>query len=1372
MFITPASSPLTSAQQGIWVAQQLLGSSDPVYNVAEYITIQGDVCLSSLLDAIRTCLYEADSLHMRVDKEGNQRLVSDRSDFRIPVIDYRHVDIPEKASLQWMTADLATSIDLVNGPAFTTAVFRCSGATLWYLRTHHLCADGYAFAQIAEKVAMCYRSRGAGVKGRPFGRLQEVMSYDLEYQNSPRCKTDGKFWRNYLADLSNPLSYFDTDAGIQLPKGLQGYGPSTELLDEASNKLAVSWVSLVVAAVAAHVHARTGYSDVIIGLPMANRAGVPAARVPCTSMNIVPLRLSIAPGTSLGDLAVLVEFEINRVRPYATYRHEWMSRDAIQDAAPRQIYGPVVNFLPFKPNLDFGHGHTARTRLAAGPISDLTLTTEIVGGCLKVGIEVPEDISSRVDLPEIWNEIQSILHDIVKDSSQVVRPAVEVETLIEGESNFAPWRDVIDLFLRAVNAMPDALAVDGISRSFTYKELHMATLGIKSRLLDVGVVPGARVAVLLPRGEKSIISMLAILFCGATYIPLDPHNFNNSQLAEICPQLVIVNAQEQHLISECSKFLFPDINSLHCTSNLSDVNRVDFPKNTSAYMLFTSGSTGRPKGVLVDRHAIGHFIVSASAVYGLKPQDRVLHFASPQFDTSIEEVLISLCTGATVVPRSDNMSDTITGFLKRCADLKITVLDLPTSFWHEIAVTLFDGTVTFPSSIHTVIIGGEPVMKNRLTLWNRMIDSSQVRLVNTYGPTETTIVASAGVLTDDEPHIGRPLPGVTMAISSGGELLIGGPTLSSGYINRSALNAERFVKVADERMFRTGDLGEVTSQGFIRYQGRRDRQLKLSGHRVDLDGVESLLSYHPSVHEAALIAVPTDAGSNRLVAFVVLKNSDADSQNLKSFLSQKIPEYSRPGRIITIDRLPRTISGKIDRSVLSNLCDGYAAKHTLPACSDDLVKAVLSAWTEVLGTPPDGLNSGFVESGGSSFQAIQLATRLEAKLYAEVPMSLIFNNNTIQALVEALRDHLVLDSNDSFGVFDESFELDAQIHLPQLNYQVTVPPQRVLVTGATGFVGAHVVSALLKRGVEVSCLVRAKDDAAASLRVTETLVKYRLAHQKIRAFAADIGEPNMGLESGLWNTCAEDFDTIFHVAADVNATRGYSVLYKTNIEGTKNVFRLAAEGCSTTVHMLSSFSLLPEGDAIEQFISGHSGLKDGYQQSKWVAERIAQQVSDQGLRVGVHRVGRVVASGGTGEMNQSDIMWKMVKAGLAVGALPDLNYVESWLPVDLLADALVAIAYSPEVGVFHHYGTNPIMMADIAAWVNARGADTRLVSLAEWKTLVKNPVTCMLADVLESVGAKRRISYERTRHILGFRDSQFPSAEEIAFAHIDALRSE
>jgi amino acid adenylation domain-containing protein len=483
----------------------------------------------------------------------------------------------------------------------------------------------------------------------------------------------------------------------------------------------------------------------------------------------------------------------------------------------------------------------------------------------------------------------------------------------------------------------------------------------------------------------------------------------------------------------------------HLVEAESEANpQVEVSVDNVAYLIYTSGSTGRPKAVMTSHRAIVNFCYAAARLYGLSSSDRVLQFASLSFDASAEEIYPALASGATVVLRTQAMLASAAQFFAQCEEWGVTVLDLPTAYWHHLIPQLApedertvqqsnehtaqqaQEQVRVPECVRLLIIGGEKAQPEQVSRWLKVV-GERVRLMNTYGPTEATVVATACQLsgragTGAEAPIGRPLDNVRLYVLDGkgevaplgvaGELYIGGDGLARGYLGRAELTAERFVPdalsgEAGARLYRTGDVVRYLRDGEVAYVGRVDEQVKVRGYRMELGEVEAALGAHEMVREALVVVREDVPGNQQLVAYVVLSGEEQRTMagELRAFLKERLPDYMIPSLFVRLSELPLTTHGKVDRQALPAPDLAHVASAATYVAPRDVLEHQLSLiWQELLGLPEISVTADFFELGGHSLLAIRLLALIQRELGRKLPLVTLFQATTIASLADVLRE--------------------------------------------------------------------------------------------------------------------------------------------------------------------------------------------------------------------------------------------------------------------------------------------------------------------------------------------------------------------------------
>ncbi len=472
--------------------------------------------------------------------------------------------------------------------------------------------------------------------------------------------------------------------------------------------------------------------------------------------------------------------------------------------------------------------------------------------------------------------------------------------------------DIVDAFRAAVAAYPGHPALVGDAGPISYAQLADQVDRTAQRL-QASTADRAVVAVTATHSPATVSAMLGVWAAGRGYCPIDP----------AFPQ-----ARRAAMLADagCGALLDPRDDTLTSLDGEPGSARpvAHHPRGPGlAYTLFTSGSTGAPKPVLTPRHAISAAVHSLRALFEVGPDDRVLQFASLNWDTCLEEILPALTSGAALVFHGDAHCGSFPRFLRLLTREHITVLDVPTAFWHELVTYLVETSEALPETVRLVVIGGEPASPARLADWIGL-QTGHARLVNTYGSTETTLIThaidlhgprAAGPVPAGRVPIGRALPHVTERIGDDGELWIGGSALASGYRGLPAATADRFVVLDGERFFRTGDRVRLGGDGALVPLGRLDGEIKVRGVRVDPAEVEAHIAAHPAV-QAVAVTGEQAADHTVLAAYVVARASASAAglpASIRDHLRRHLPAHLVPSHIRVVPDLVYTPSGKVDR---------------------------------------------------------------------------------------------------------------------------------------------------------------------------------------------------------------------------------------------------------------------------------------------------------------------------------------------------------------------------------------------------------------------------------------------------------------------------
>jgi amino acid adenylation domain-containing protein/thioester reductase-like protein len=950
--------------------------------------------------------------------------------------------------------------------------------------------------------------------------------------------------------------------------------------------------------------------------------------------------------------------------------------------------------------------------------------------------------------------------------------AAQVRPGSAGAADTRQPRFAHERFAEQAARRPGAVAVSTTRGQLTYGELDESANRLAHYLRDVGAAPEALIGVYLDRGIDMIRAILAIMKAGAAYLPLDPA-LPTDRLDMICSQLrpVAVLADRTDTLDCTGTRLIPIGEVADLASRPATAPETRPHPDNLCYAIYTSGSTGDPKAVGVSYHSLARVISDVVSEYQVGPDDRVGQVASIAFDTSLEQMFVPLTSGAALVlppPGTLAPSDLLRGIGRR----RVTVIDLTPAYWHQL-LALTTPSDERLSTIRLMITGGE--LAALADCRAALRTAPQARLLNAYGLTETAITSNVhdvgswlaeGNSAETVP-VGRPVGHARIMVldeqlnpvASGtpGEIYIGGEGVARGYLGRPGLTAERFLPdpggVPGGRMYRTGDLGHIREDGSLEVAGRVDRQLKVRGYRIEPAEIESVLAGHPDVGQSIVVATRGRSGDTRLVAYYTPRQAAAGaayppSASLRRYLLDRLPAYMVPASFIARHHLPPR-SGPDARPEASQPRDRLEperdGRQTSPSRAADgtrytPMQAGLSAlWGRMLHREHVGLDDDFFAIGGNSLLAAEMLahTRAMFGIPADSARRLtrcLLREPTLRAFAAAITDARAGKLSPDNDQADIDFAAEAALNVKvNANRAASLPrPGRpgvheILLTGATGFLGAHLLSELLSAtSARVCCLVRARDEANALDRITRAAAAYELpapSADRVVALPGDLAEPRLGLGDAKFRDLARRIDVIYHAGALVNFIYPYSELRAANVAGTREVIRLAGEYRGIPVHYVSSTAVLAGlgvagvRKVTERTPLAHPELlRMGYVETKYVAEELLRNASGAGLPMAVYRPLDIVGSVGSGAWSTSTEMCALIRFITDTGLAPDIDLPLDFVAADTCAAAIRHISLSAGgTGLTYHLASSgQAPLGVLVDRLRQRGYPITAVPYSDW----------------------------------------------------------
>ncbi|WP_017891418.1 amino acid adenylation domain-containing protein [Serratia sp. S4] len=869
-------------------------------------------------------------------------------------------------------------------------------------------------------------------------------------------------------------------------------------------------------------------------------------------------------------------------------------------------------------------------------------------------------------------------------------------------------QSVLDYFIQQVTYSPEALAIVSHNKRLTYRQLDDASNQLCGYLQQQGVRPGDCVPLIALRSAEFPIGILAILKAGASYIPIDAR-YPEKRIQDILRQ----SASNTIILSNLSIDLgikYPGVQAFaidNITSNEPLPFELIKPQgDETAYIIFTSGTTGNPKGVMIAHHSLLNIVLWHNQKFAMNHTSRSTLIAGIGFDVAQWEIWAALTSGGTLYLPEEETRLQPSALLDFFAHHQITHAFVPTVLVAEI--------VSAPQpenlALRYLFTAGEKL---------NPVDLSGVSypLVDYYGPTEATIFATWNLVSCATQHapatIGRPVADTEIFIlddnlqpvsgQQPGELYISGSCLARGYLNDSQLTAEKFITpahFAGKRLYRSGDRARWLPDHRVQFLGRIDDQIKIRGNRVELGEIESVMAQVTGVKAAvAAVTQPQDPANKQIVAFLVADRNDAGViERVKQHLKTTLPSYFLPAEYRLLERLPINANGKTDKAALLALsrADQPPTAETLTGSRQTLA----AIWCQLLGTENIRAEDNFFDIGGHSLLAAKLATAIAQQIGGKVYVRDIYEYPTINRLAQALdeRSGHALPAVDSEPVraLQDDVWLPADLTInPHYDVWQISSPRAILLTGATGFIGAHLLAELLTTTrAELYCLVREHSRISPQQRLDEILTRYQIAlspeqRGRIHLVPGDVAEHDFALSPERYRELSQRVDIIYHSASAVNFIQPYSYMKRDNVQGLREIIRFAAHQRTKPLMLMSTISVyswghlhtgkrvMLESDDIDQNLP--AVITDiGYVRSKWVMEKIADLAASQGLPLMTFRLGYATCHSRTGVSASYQWWGRLVKTCIASGTRPALQDLREGLTtVDYMTQAIAHVSRNP-----------------------------------------------------------------------------------------------
>ena len=1368
---------LTKPQQTIWISEKFI--NEPINNIIGSMYFKDDINIDLLIKATNLIVKNNDALRtILTNNNGNiVQYFDDFKCFEIPVFDL--CSKTDKEIQDFCKKFYDAKFNLLNHRLFDFIMIKLPNHEICLIgKFHHIIADAWTLGLIIDNIAINY-SNLAYNSNIPLntGSYLDFINREQKYLNSDTYLKNKEFWLNKLNNY-NPIS-LNTSSNSSYIASRKMFDLSCETTNNINNfchENNISAYTLFMAALNIYLYRATMQNDITITTPVLNRIGKEKHTMGMF-INMINSRINNNPNTSIIDL--LKEISSETVSLFKNSKCPYM--DVLADLRKQnpslnnKSYNIVFSFQNMRPNKNADGLVNYRVDWNFNGYSQDDLVINITdindSGFYSISYDYLVDLFSENEIIYLHKRLLTIISNIIKNPFAKIGfidiiDNEEKDKLLNTFNNtyfdYDKSLTIIDLFNNIVNKYPDAIAVKFKNNVLTYKELNNLS-NIIADVINNKNIKKTKIAIICDKSDFMVAGLLGILKSGNAYIPVDPsypqkridYILNDSSV-----QIVLTTKKYINKYNAKHVIIIDDIDYSIKTPNINNATCNDL-----AYIIYTSGTTGNPKGVPIKHKNIVNTLIWRKNLYKFNTEDKILQIPSFSFDSSVEDIFTPLISGAQlVIPDISKMDVNIIGTeLEKNAITHFLVVP-------SLYKVLLKEKLNSLKSLRIITIAGEGFSISLIK--DHFSKLPNVRIINEYGPTENSVCSTYYELTsnDDKILIGSPINNckcycldsnqMLLPIGCEGELYVSGPGVSDGYLHKPEITCERFLENpfgGNFKLYKTGDMVKYDYSGNLEFIERTDNQVKLHGFRIELKEIENSILENSCVDDTVVLIQTLSNGKQILVAYIINKNKDINIQDVYSNLREKLPYYMVP-KIIVLDSFPLTPNGKLDRKKLP-MPKIETTEFEKP--QNDLEKTILSVCQEILDNNKIGvLDDLFISANADSLSILTISSKL-------------FNMNIKIGIQDFYKYPTVREiSNQIINKKNNVKKIDKNIVKPF----VTMPPEsdnivlnfeyeNVLLTGATGFLGIHILNNLLRNtNCNIYCLIREKYKQSPETRLKNLINYYfnnnyyEIYKNRIFIMNSDLTVENFGLDNTTYLELKNKINCIINCAANTKHYGNYNNFKKENIDTVKNLIEFTKNTNIILNHMSTTNvcgNFLVDNDIQYDFTENDLYIGQNYEdnvyiRSKFEAEKLIINAEHNGLNANIFRLGNLMGrySDGIFQKNKFDNAYYTRLLALAkVGYLPEnlKNQNLEFSPIDDVSDAIIKLLSIPNLKnkIFHIFSNKLINISVLLNVFNSFNINCEFTSYdAFMKKLSKPENEKILKYIINDVNSKKGINYD------------------------------
>ncbi|WP_261701586.1 non-ribosomal peptide synthetase family protein [Staphylococcus equorum] len=1378
---------LSDAQTEIIQLQEYY-ENNSINNISVIIYIKPGIKIEEIEKALNNLIktHETYRIKLKKVKSEYKQYISEHKDKKIDFVDFKNNQV---GYTKWINEQARKNLFSTDSDLFDFKIVKLpTGKIGIFLMEHHVISDAWSITVAANTISK-YLNDGPNskeIESTYFDYIEE----EIEYKNTKRFEKDKSFWLKKTENLEDN-ELFEKNSDNNAHSNRKSYSLSdieTHRIHEFCEKNNISINNLFSAMMIIIKYKKTASKKISVGSIMHNRNKKAEKGVTGVFSRALPIIIDVSSDYSISDLLTQTKYETFNILKHRKYPY----RNIVEDSCGQK---GLLDCLISYQNTQYSHEvlkNVYSDEWIENGSNNAPLTVNISNRNRKNTLTVDYDYQTAIvnekEIIDLHNIILKIMDKAIENPNTKIK---NIEILDENEkytilnefndteASLNNKETFVERFEKQVKATPYQTAITYEGESLNYDELNARANQLAYQLRAEGVGANSLIALIMDRQLETIIGIYGILKAGGAYVPIDPKypiDRINYILEDSQPKVLLTDRELDEAINYGNKVIdLTEATRLEAfpTSNLKQIS----DESNLMYVIYTSGTTGKPKGVMAHSEGVMNRLNWVINKYNVDGEDTILFKTPYTFDVSVWEIFGWAMLGSQIVllpsgeeGNPEKITELLEGYSVAMVHFVPSMLNMFVNFIKS------TNNAQAISKLKYVLASGEALKPEQVNDFNHFIgNKNNTTLLNLYGPTETTVDVTSFDCENDKTYdsipIGKPISNIQayilnednniMGIGVPGELCIAGVGVTAGYLNRPELTQEKFIDnpFGKGKLYRTGDLAKWNGDGNIIYIGRIDEQVKIRGYRIELGEIESILRQHTHINDVAIVARPMVDNELSICAYLVSDDS-LDFGSLKTSLGQKLPDYMIPAYMTQLDELPVTSNGKLNKKALPEI---KVESKVYVAPTNDMESAVAETFEAVLHVDQISIHDNFFEMGGDSLKAIKL-TSLISKSY-NISIKDIFELQTIASISKALveREEMnVMTKLDALKIpnvknehhFNSDFisEINDYKVKSNENYKfidkdVVKSDKQILLTGATGYLGIHILKDLLERkDLIIYVLVRNSEKISGENKLNNNWFYYFNSQLKtedlsrIHFVEGDIESKYLGFSNSNYDYLVNNIDIIINAAANVNHFATEESSYNTNVKSIHNLISFAKDKNKKEIHHMSTISIasgsIEDKDSStfsEYDVDISQKPNNIYIDSKIEAEKLLIAYREEGIETNIYRLGNLQCDSRTGifqKNEENNAFYSVIKSFKMLQKFPRLEEDDlEFTHVDQAAKACNKLILNDQLSneIHHIYNNKRLSLQKLMAVYNE---NNHYIEAVYWDAFLDHLMECINLGVM------------------------------------------